>query len=253
MYYNRIIPCLLLQNQGLVKTIGFKKPVYIGDPINAVKIFNDKEVDELIFLDIEATREKRSPNFAYLKIIAEQCFMPLCYGGGISSIEDIRQLFSIGFEKVSINSSILKNPQLISEAAGIFGSQSIIGAMDVKKNVFGKKQVYMSRGQHATGITPVEYAKYLESLGVGEIFLNSIDADGKMDGYDLHVVQEVADAVRVPVIACGGAGNIEDMGRVVKEAHAGAAAAGSLFVFWGENKAVLINYPDKTKIAAVIG
>ena len=190
MYYNRIIPCLLLQKQGLVKTVGFKKPVYIGDPINAVKIFNDKEVDELIFLDIDAAREKRSPNFSYLKIIAEQCFMPLCYGGGICTIEDIRRLFYIGFEKVSINTSIISNPELISEAAGIFGSQSIIGAMDVKKNVFGRNTIYTLRGKRTTGKTPVEYAKYLESLGVGEIFLNSIDRDGKMNGYDYTMVIE---------------------------------------------------------------
>lgn len=249
MYYNRIIPCLLLSNQGLVKTVKFKKPQYIGDPINAVKIFNDKEVDELVFLDIDATREGRHPNFTFLRNITAQCFMPLCYGGGVRTIEDIKALFAIGFEKVAINACGYEEPNLLRDAAAQFGSQSIIGSMDVKKDVFGRQYVWIHNGKKCTKKTPIEYAQHLTACGVGEIFLNNIDTDGMMQGYDLEMVKGVADAVDVPVISCGGAGNLNDMGKVVSEGHASAAAAGSLFVFWGENKAVLINYPSKDKIA----
>ena len=249
MYYNRMIPCLLLSNQGLVKTKQFKKPRYVGDPINAVKIFNDKEVDELVFLDIDATRENRRPNFAFLKNITAQCFMPLCYGGGVKTLEDIKELFAIGFEKVAINASGFENPELITSAAAQFGSQSIIGAMDVKRDFFGRRYVWICNGKKCTKQTPKQYAEYLVACGAGEIFLNNIDADGMMQGYDLGMIQEVADEVEVPVIACGGAGSVEDMGRVIIEGHASAAAAGSIFVFWGENRAVLINYPRKDVIA----
>lgn len=248
MYHNRLIPCLLLDNGRLVKTVQFRKPVYVGDPINAVKIFNDKEVDELVFLDINATRSHKRPDFAYLKKIAEQCFMPLCYGGGITSLEDIGMLFRIGFEKVSINTAALDHPELIGEAAKIYGSQSIVGAMDVGKNLFGKAVVKALNGTRGTKYSPKEYAKRLEDAGAGEIFLNSITQDGMMAGYDWELIREVADCVQVPVIACGGAGNLQDCRHAI-DSGASAAAAGSIFVFWGINKAVLINYPDSEETA----
>ncbi|EKQ51110.1 MULTISPECIES: AglZ/HisF2 family acetamidino modification protein [unclassified Clostridium] len=245
MYYNRLIPCLLLKNNGLVKTTKFKNETYIGDPINAVKIFNDKEVDELIFLDIEATRKGRKPNFEYLRKIAEQCFMPLCYGGGIKTIEDIKELFKIGFEKVAINSAVFNDSSLIKKASEIFGSQSIIVSMDVKKNIFGKYFVRTLNGSKNTKINPIEYAKMAEQNGAGEIFLNSIDNDGMMNGYDLELTKMVSESVKIPVIACGGAGKLEDFNKVITRGKASAAAAGSLFVFYGINKAVLINYPNQ--------
>lgn len=248
MYHNRLIPCLLLDDGKLVKTVQFKKPVYVGDPINAVKIFNDKEVDELVFLDINATRSHRKPDFAYLKKITEQCFMPLCYGGGITTLEDIGMLFRIGFEKAAINAAAADHPELIGEAAKIYGSQSIVGAMDVGKNLFGKAIVKTVNGTRSTRYSPREYAKRLEEAGAGEIFLNSITQDGMMEGYDCELIREVADSVQVPVIACGGAGNLQDCKRAI-ESGASAAAAGSIFVFWGVNKAVLINYPDSAETA----
>ncbi len=246
MYHNRLIPCLLLDNGKLVKTVQFKKPVYVGDPINAVKIFNDKEVDELIFLDINATRSHKKPDFEYLKKIAEQCFMPLCYGGGVNSLEDIGALFRIGMEKVSVNAAALERPQLISEAAQIYGSQSIVGAMDVGKNMFGKIIVKAQNGTKNTKYSPKEYAKRLQDAGAGEIFVNVIPNDGMMTGYDYELIHEVADNVQVPVIACGGAGSLQDCRRAI-DSGASAAAAGSIFVFWGANKAVLINYPDRAE------
>lgn len=232
----------------MVKTVQFRKPVYVGDPINAVKIFNDKEVDELVFLDIDATRSRRRPDFEYLKKIAEQCFMPLCYGGGITSLEDIGTLFRIGFEKVSINAAAADHPELLGEAARIYGSQSIVGAMDVGKTLFGKAIVKIQNGTRSTKYSPKEYAKRLEEAGAGEIFLNSITQDGVMAGYDYELIREVADCVQVPVIACGGAGNLQDCRRAI-DSGASAAAAGSIFVFWGVNKAVLINYPDSAETA----
>lgn len=250
MYHNRLIPCLLLDNGKLVKTVQFRKPVYVGDPINAVKIYNDREVDELVFLDINATRMHRRPDFEYLKKITEQCFMPLCYGGGITSLEDIGMLFRIGFEKVSINAAALDHPELIKEAAGVYGSQSIVGAMDVGKNLFGKAVVKTENGTHGTKYNPAEYAKRLEDAGAGEIFLNSITQDGMMDGYDYELIGEVAQSVQVPVIACGGAGSLQDCKKAI-DSGASAAAAGSIFVFWGVNKAVLINYPDSVQTAAL--
>lgn len=246
MYHNRLIPCLLLDDGKLVKTTGFRKPVYVGDPLNAVKIFNDKEVDELIFLDINASRKKRRPDFDYLAKIAEQCFMPLCYGGGIASLEDIRELFRIGFEKVSINTSAVRNTDLIKEAVKVYGSQSIVGAIDVGKNLRGRNVVKIINGTQNTGLNPVDYAGRLEEAGVGEIFLNSILHDGRMNGYDYELISEISSRVKVPVIACGGAGKLQDCKKAI-DSGASAAAAGSIFVFWGSNKAVLINYPGSSE------
>lgn len=248
MYHNRIIPCLLLQNQGLVKTRQFKNSRYIGDPINAVKLFNDKEVDELIFLDIRATPDNTKPNFSYLSKITEQSFMPLCYGGGVKTIEDFKELFRIGFEKVAVNTINYYNPNLIKEVSGTFGSQSVIGVIDIKKNLFSQYGVYINGGKKRIQKNPIDYAKWLEANGVGELLLNNISRDGMMNGYDCEIVCRISEAVNIPVIACGGAGSIQDIKQVIQEGQADAAAAGSLFVYWGVNKAVLINYPDKQEI-----
>ena len=247
MYHNRLIPCLLLRGQRLIKTQRFGKDRYLGDPLNAVKIFNAKEVDELIFLDIDATRLNREPDFSYLTKIAQQCFMPLCYGGGIKKIDDIKKLFEIGIEKVSLNSTAYRNVKIIEEASRIYGMQSIVGAMDVKKDFFGKKRVYIENGKRNVKEDPVQYAKRLEMAGVGEIFLNSIDYDGMMGGYDYEMIQKISESVNVPVISCGGARNLEDCNKAI-QSGASAAAAGSMFVYWGRNKAVLINYPEQKDI-----
>lgn len=243
MYHNRIIPCLLLRDQGLVKTVKFNKYRYLGDPINAVKIYNDKEVDELIFLDIDATKEKRKPDYNFLKKIAEQCFMPLCYGGGVKTVDEAKRIFELGFEKISLNTTAYNNPDIIKNLVEMFGAQSIVGSMDIRTDWKGHKLVYLYSPKKYIGINPIEYALYLENLGVGEIFLNSIDNDGMMGGYDYQMIKQISNSVSVPIIACGGAGKIEDCKKAI-ETGASAAAAGSLFVYWGRNKAVLINYPD---------
>lgn len=253
IYHNRVIPCLLLQNHGLVKTIKFGNPQYIGDPLNAVRIFNDKEVDELIFLDITATREKRKPDFEYLRLIANQCFMPLCYGGGLTEIEDIKKVFSIGFEKVAICSSAYKNEKLITEAADRYGSQSIVAVIDIKRGLSGKSHAYIENGKRKVKKNIVEYAKRLELLGAGELLVNNIDEDGMMHGYNLNLIRTVSDQVNIPVIACGGAGTLDDMVDVVKVGKASAAAAGSLFVYWGINRGILINYPQQEEIKKKFG
>ena len=233
---------------GLVKTIKFKNPTYLGDPINAVKIFNDKEVDELLFLDITATIEHRRPPIEFITKIAEECFMPLGYGGGIRQTEDIKQILSLGVEKVSINSYAVENPAFINAAADLVGSQSIVVSIDVKKDLLGRYKVFTHRGRKNTGLDPIEFAVEMEKRGAGEIFLNSIDRDGSMQGYDLELIKKVSEAVRVPVVACGGAANINDLSQAVKQGGASAAAAGSLFVFQGRRRAVLISYPTPTEL-----
>ncbi len=250
MYHNRIIPCLLLDGQGLVKTVNFRNGRYLGDPINAVKIYNDSEVDELIFLDINASREKRRPNFGYLTKITQQCFMPVCYGGGVGNIDDITRLFQIGFEKVSINANLRMDMKLIADAAEIFGTQSLVGAMDVKKVGADKWEVRFCNDTKGHGINPIEHAKAIEKAGAGELLINSIDRDGCMNGYDLDLIAMISRNVNIPVIACGGAGSLEDCKKAV-EYGASAAAAGSLFVYWGRKHAVLINYPDSMEISNI--
>ena len=240
MLKERIIPCLLLQNSGLVKTIKFSNPKYIGDPINAVKIFNNKEVDELIFLDITATTNSHSPNLELLSDIMSEAFMPFSYGGGIKELNDIEKVLRIGAEKVIINTSSIKNPEFIKQASIKFGSQSVIVSIDVKR-INNKYEIFIKNGKEATGISPVDFAVQIEKMGAGEIFLNSIDKDGTMEGYNLDLIKEVSQVVNIPVIVCGGAKNNEDFNRAIK-AGASAVSAGSMFVFFGPNKAVLINY-----------
>lgn len=243
MFRARVIPCLLVKGDGLVKTIRFKEPKYVGDPINAVRIFNEKEVDELIFLDITATPENRAPSFDRVREIASECFMPMCYGGGIRTIDHARQLFSLGVEKVSLNTAAAETPGLVTELANAFGSQSIIVGMDVKRDWLGRRRVITRCGAKNTGREPVDYAREMAERGAGEIILNSIDRDGTMRGFDLELIREVTRAVNIPVVACGGAGSVPHLAEAVA-AGASGAAAGSLFVFTGPHRAVLINYPS---------
>ena len=259
MFRPRVIPTLLLKNKGLVKTIGFKDSRYIGDPINAVRIFNEKEADELIFLDIMASRKqgffsKKRDNsipFDLIAKISKECLMPLTYGGGIKTIEDIKALFNIGVEKVAINTNAIKNPKLVKKASEIFGSQSIIVSIDAKLTNFGKYEAYTNGGSVPTGIDPIELAQKMVSIGAGEICINSIDKDGTMSGYDLDLIKNVADSVSVPVIACGGAGQLNDLRDAYLKGNASALAAGSLFVFHGRKRAVLINYPKRDEFEQV--
>jgi len=243
MLKTRIIPCLLLKERGLVKTIKFKDPTYVGDPINAVRIFNEKEVDELILLDITATIENRKPNIELIRDIAGECFMPLAYGGGIRSLEDIRNIFFVGAEKVVLNSYAVENPAFVREASAVFGSQSIVVSIDVKRTLLGKYEVYYASGGRNAKIDPVKHAVRMAELGAGEIFLNSIDRDGTQKGYDLELIRRVASAIDVPMVACGGAGSLNDFVSAVYEGGASAVAAASMFVFHGKHRAVLIQYP----------
>ena len=247
----RVIPCLLLKHEGLVKTVKFKDPKYLGDPINIVRIFNDKEVDELIFLDILATVENRPPNFELLGKITSECFMPLGYGGGIRTLEDVKKLLAIGVEKIVLNTSAVENPSLIRAAAEYAGSQAVVISMDVKKTMFGKYEAYTRGGKKGTGLDPVKFAVEMEKQGAGELFLNSIDRDGTMQGYDLELVRRVAEAVTIPVVACGGAGNIQHLAEAI-QAGASAAAAGSIFVFQGPLRGVLISYPAQAELKRAI-
>lgn len=253
MYCNRIIPCLLLHDRKLIKTVRFKKENYIGDPINAIKIFNEKAVDELIIIDIRKSVKGEAPDFGFLKSLADQCFMPVAYGGGLSSIAEIRKVFKIGVEKVVLNSMAYTDPRLVRKAVNIFGAQSIVGAMDVKREVFGKYTVYTRCGKHNTQIDPIVYARYLERIGVGEIFINNITLDGKMTGYDTKLLKAVSSSVRIPVIACGGAGTMEDLLKGIRYGGVNAVAAGSMFVYMGDRKSILINYPDRKAIKKIQG
>lgn len=246
MLKTRVIPCLLLKDLGLVKTVQFGSPTYVGDPINAVKIFNNKEIDELIFLDITATIEKRKPSFDFISKIASECFMPFGYGGGIRSLEEIKEILRLGAEKVAINSYVFENPEFIKEASKLFGSQSIIVSIDVKKN-----EVFINSGTRSTGLNPVDCAIKMEQMGAGEIFLNSIDKDGTMEGYDLELIKSVSEKVNIPVIISGGAGKLEDFKKAINHG-ASAVSAGSMFVFIGKNRAVLINYPSQRELEQVL-
>ncbi|HWR53203.1 MAG TPA: AglZ/HisF2 family acetamidino modification protein [Bryobacteraceae bacterium] len=242
MLRTRVIPCLLLRDGGLVKTVRFKDATYVGDPINAVRIFNEKEVDELAFLDIGATPSGAGPNFELLADIASEAFIPFGYGGGITTIEQVRRLFSLGVEKVILNTAAARTPALVEEAAAAAGSSSVVVSVDVRRNWRGKPTVMINGGRDGIDREPIEYAREMERRGAGEILLNSIDRDGTQAGYDLDLIHAVADAVSVPVVAAGGAGNLTHFREAV-DAGASAVAAGSLFVFHGKHRAVLITYP----------
>lgn len=243
MFRPRVIPVLLLRGHGLVKTKKFKDAVYIGDPVNAVRIFAEKEADEIVILDIDASREERGPNFELVEEIAGECMMPMAYGGGITSYEQVRKLIRSGVEKVVINSAAAAgNTEVMTQAAGAFGSQAVVGAMDVRYSMLRGYRVFSRSGTVDTGLKPEDHAKSLVAAGAGEIFLNNIDADGMMAGFDLKLIRRVADSVNVPLVACGGAGTVEHLQSAISEGGASAVAAGSMFVFHGKRRAVLINY-----------
>lgn len=253
MLRSRIIPCLLVHNRGLVKTVNFSKPKYVGDPINAVKIFNEKEVDELIVLDIDATVQGREPDFEMIKNLAAECRMPLCYGGGVKTVSQAKRIINLGAEKVALSASVLENPLLVSEISEAVGKQSVIVILDVKKKgLFGQYELFTHNGTISTGESPSDFAVEIEKLGVGEIVINSIDNDGLMKGYDMKLIQSIREAVSVPITALGGAGNLSDIKNLINKFGIMGAAAGSLFVFKGVYKAVLINYPKQAEIRELL-
>ena len=248
----RIIPCLLVHEGGLVKTVRFRDPKYVGDPINAVKIFNEKEADELMVLDIDATALGREPNLRLIAQFAAECRMPLCYGGGIKTVQQAREIIGLGVEKVAVSSAALADPRLVSAMAAEIGGQSVVVVLDVKKTLLGKYEVWTHNARNNTGRSPIEVARQAEQLGAGEIVVNSIDHDGQMKGYDLALAAKVREAVNLPMTVLGGAGSLADLGRLISSCGVVGAAAGSLFVFKGTYRAVLISYPDPAQRAELL-
>lgn len=251
MFRPRVIPVLLLKNLGLVKSVKFKDYKYIGDPINAVKLFNDLRADELVFLDILASKEKRTIQLSFVQKVGDECNMPFSVGGGIRTLIDIKQILNAGAEKVIINTYAAEQPDFIRDASMEFGSSTIVVSIDVKKNLFGKEQTYILGGSKSTSYSPVDFAKLMEEKGAGELIINSIDKDGTMEGYDLSLVKKISEAVTIPVIACGGAGTYSHLAEGIKNSYASAVAAGSMFVYHGPRKAVLINYPSKADLQKI--
>lgn len=245
MHRARVIPCLLVRGNGLVKTRKFKDPVYIGDPINAMRIFSEKEVDEIVVLDIDASREGREPNYELIAEMAGEAFMPMAYGGGITSLEQIRKLIRCGIEKVVINTAATVSSSIIRIASEEFGSQAIVAAIDVRKPIIGRYRVMSKSASMDTGLDLITHVKSLVAAGAGEIFLNSVDRDGIMGGYDLELLRSVTQVIDVPVMACGGAGKVDHLVDAIIDGGASAVAAGSMFVFHGKHRAVLINYPSE--------
>jgi cyclase len=249
----RMIPCLLVHEGGLVKTVAFSSPKYVGDPLNAVRIFNEKEVDELMVLDIDASRLGKEPDYKMIGNLANECRMPLCYGGGVKSVEQVERIIGLGVEKVAISSGAIARPELISEAAARAGSQSIAVVIDVK--VFGDSgaaEVVVLNGTQRTRLDPVAVAERMQELGAGEIVLNSVDRDGTMSGYDMELIGRVRNATSLPLTVLGGAGSMSDIAQLIRQHGIIGAAAGSLFVFKGKFRAVLINYPSRADKDALI-
>lgn len=240
----RIIPSLLIQDNGLVKTVNFKNGKYVGDPINAVRIFNEKEVDELAIFDIDATVKGLEPNYSLIERIANQSRMPLCYGGGVKTVEQAQRIFGLGIEKIALSSAVLQNPTLITQIADRVGAQSVIVVLDVKKKLFGGYEVYTHNGKKATGINPFKFIEEAQKLGAGEIVINSIDQDGVMKGFDMNLIDKAREKTSLPMTVLGGAGSLEDIKKVIDKHKIIGVSAGSLFVFKGKYKAVLINYPS---------
>jgi cyclase len=253
MLLPRIIPCLLLQDGALVKTVRFKDSRYVGDPINAIKIFNEKRVDELIVLDISASREHREPDYALIEELASECFMPLCYGGGVSTLAQAKRIVNLGVEKIAVNHAALSKPEFVGELAAQLGSQSVVVCIDVKRKWSGRCRVYDSAKGNLTDKDPFEYADQLVRMGAGEVLLNSVDRDGTQQGYDHELVRGLTARLTVPVIACGGAWTTEHLRSVVQDSGASAAAAGSMFVFQGRHRAVLISYPPYKELVRLLG
>ena len=249
MFRPRIIPVLLLKNQGLVKSINFKKEKYIGDPLNAVRLFNDLTVDEICFLDITASTTGLRIPIDLVREIGEEANMPFAVGGGIKTLNDIKEIISAGAEKVIINTTAIENPDFINQASDEFGTSTIVVCMDVKRTGLLKKQkVYTKRGRKNTGVDPIDFAKDMTERGAGEIIVQSIDYDGKRTGYDIDLIKQISESVSIPVVALGGAGTYSDLEIAYKEAFANGLAAGSLFVYHNKNRGVLINYPEKSEL-----
>lgn len=248
----RVIPCLLLKGHGLTKSVQFKDFKYVGDAVNACRIFNEKEVDELMFLDIDASRENKKPRIEFIKEIAGELFMPLGYGGGVTTTQEADLLFAGGVEKVSINTAAYTNPQLITDIANHYGSQSAIVTVDVRKPLIGGYKLYSNGGQVPQKVSLLDHLRRMEDAGAGEFVINSIDQDGKMSGFDLKLITLVSEAVSVPVVALGGAGNKQHILDAV-QAGASAVAAGSMFVFHGKHRAVLITYPGRRELKELFG
>lgn len=249
----RIIPCLLIHKKGLVKTAAFKNPKYVGDPLNAVKIFNEKEVDELIVLDIDASVQNKEPNFNLIQNLAVECRMPFCYGGGVKTVEHAKKLVSIGVEKVAISSAAVNNPNIISEMAKAIGTQSVVVVIDVKyRGIFKKPEVVIHNATIPTSLKPLEFAKLCEENGAGEIVINSVDRDGMRLGYDKKLLNEIRDQTNIPLTILGGAGSFTDVSDIIKDFGVIGAAAGSLFVFKGKYNAVLISYPNEDEKRTLI-
>ena len=252
MLRTRVIPCLLLNGESLVKTVKFGAYTYIGDPVNTIRIFNELEVDELVFLDITASRQSRRPNFKILEDIANECFMPLAYGGGICDIDDVGKIFGIGFEKVVINTHAIRNPAFITQVADKYGSQSVIGSIDARKILFRHYEVFTHGGTRKASRSPLEWAQELERLGAGELLLTSMDQDGTWAGFDIKLTVSVTSKAHIPVIANGGAGTVMHIGDVVKMGGASAVAVGSMVVFQGKDLGVLVNFPPKKELEEVL-
>ena len=239
----RIIPCLLIKDKGLVKTVNFSNPKYLGDPINAVRIFNEKCVDELIVLDIDATVKGKDPDLKMIDNLATECRMPLCYGGGIKTVEQIREIIELGVEKVSLSSAAIENPEIVKNGAKFVGNQSIVVTLDVKKTNIDY-HVYTQSGKNNTKLDPVDLVKDFQAFGAGEIVINSINCDGIMKGYDINLIEKIKDIADIPITAVGGAGTLGDIGELFRKFGLIGACAGSLFVFKGVYRAVLVNYPN---------
>jgi imidazole glycerol-phosphate synthase subunit HisF len=252
MLQTRIIPCLLLKGDALVKTVNFKRASYVGDPVNTARIFNELEVDELTLLDISATNNNKPPNFKILSELANECFMPLAYGGGIRNFEDAKKIFKIGIEKVIINSYAFENPQFITQLAEYFGNQAIVASIDVKKNMFGKYKVFSNSGTKKQKVDPVLWAQELETLGAGEILLTAIHQEGTWKGFDISIIEKISNAVNIPVIANGGASSIEDIGKAVKQGYASAVSLGSMVVYQRKGMGVLVNFPNKENLNTIL-
>jgi len=247
----RVIPCLLIDDHRLVKTVRFRRPTYVGDPVNAIRIFNDKEVDEILVLDINAARTRKRPDFDYVHELASECFMPMAYGGGVSSVEDADRLFSLGVEKVALNTLAAEDPELVRQFVDKFGSQSVVASIDVKRRLLSGYSVRSRGGQSRVRTSLADHVRRLGRAGVGEVLINSIDRDGTMMGYDLPLIRTVTERVDVPVVACGGASTLEDFCAALNQGGASAVAAGSFFVFTGPHRAVLITYPERDKLLEV--
>jgi cyclase len=248
MYRPRIIPVLLLQNKGLVKSVKFKNHRYIGDPINAVRIFNELKADELAFIDIQATKENRTISIDFVKNVGEEANMPFSVGGGIKTLEDIRKIIKAGAEKVILNTIAGENPGFVTKAADAFGSSTITVCIDVKKDFFGKEKVWIKAGKQSINSNPVQYARQMEESGAGEIIIQSIDRDGTMTGYDKSLIKKIADSVSIPVVSLGGAGKWDDLIDLNALVSLNGLAAGSLFIYHGERRAILVNYPERQEI-----